>query len=154
MPTRLTFIRLLVPSSATHPPKGDGWLHEPKWDGFRFQIIKDGSDVRLYSKSGADYSNKLPGMRKTFAELPTKSAILDGELCLIELGGGAHFYRLMHQMRTRWPDESQLVFLAVDLLHQDGVDLRSLSLTERKQRPHSIVSRVAHPLPQTGGDVP
>ena len=128
---RLAFIRPLV--SAVHPPKGDGWLHEPKWDGFRFQIIKDGSDERLHSKSGADYSNKLPRMRKTFAELPTNSAILDGELCLIDPAGGANFYRLMTQMRTRWPEEELLVFLAFDLLHQDGVDLRSLSLTERKR---------------------
>ena len=37
---------------ADRPPKGDDWLHEPKWDGFRFQIVKDGSDVRLYSKGG------------------------------------------------------------------------------------------------------
>ena len=131
--SRLAFIRPLSPSTAVRPPKGDGWLHEPKWDGFRFQVIKDGSDVRLYSKSGADYSNKLLSMRKAFAELPTNSAILDGELCLIEPGGGAHFYRLMHQMRTRWPDERQLVFLAFDLLHQDGVYLRRLSLTERKR---------------------
>jgi bifunctional non-homologous end joining protein LigD len=129
--------RSSVPSSRprppARPPKGDGWLHEPKWDGFRFQIIKDGSDVRLYSKSGPDYSNKLPGTRKAFAELPTNSVILDGELCLIEAGGGANFYRLMRQMRTRRPDESQLLFMAFDLLHQDGVDLRSLPLTERKR---------------------
>jgi hypothetical protein len=39
---RLTFIRPLVPSSTARPPKGDDWLHEPKWDGFRFQIIKHG----------------------------------------------------------------------------------------------------------------
>jgi bifunctional non-homologous end joining protein LigD len=72
-------------------------------------------------------------MRKAFAGLPTNSAILDGELCLIDLGSGASFYRLMHQMRTRWPEEELLVFLAFDLLHQDGVDLRSLSLSERKR---------------------
>ena len=42
VPTRLAFIRPLVPSSAVHPPKGDGWLHEPKWDGFRFQIMHQG----------------------------------------------------------------------------------------------------------------
>jgi len=42
---RLTFIRPPV-SSSPRPPKGDDWLHEPKWDGFRFQIIKHGSDVR------------------------------------------------------------------------------------------------------------
>jgi bifunctional non-homologous end joining protein LigD len=102
-----------------------GWLSLP--------VIKDGSGVRLYSKSGVDYSNKLPSMRKAFAELQTNSAILDGELCLIDARGRAQFYRLMHQMRTRWPEEGLLVFLAFDLLHQDGVDLRSLSLTKRKR---------------------
>ena len=66
---RLAFIRPLFPSSAARPPKGDDWLHEPKWDGFRFQIIKDGSDVRLYSKSGAEYSDRLPGMGEAFAEI-------------------------------------------------------------------------------------
>jgi len=45
---RLAFIRPLSPSAAVRPPKGDDWLHEPKWDGFRFQVDKDGSDVRLY----------------------------------------------------------------------------------------------------------
>ena len=130
---RLAFIRPLAPSASIRPPKGKDWLHEPKWDGYRFQVIKDGSDVRLYSKSGGEYSSKLPGMRKSFAELPTNSAILDGELCLIDPRGGAHFYRLMTQMRTRWPEEGLLVFLAFDLLHQDGVDLRSLPLSERKR---------------------
>ena len=78
----LAFIRSpSSPSAAVRPPKGDDWLHEPNWDGFRFQIIKDGSDVRLYSTSGADYSNKLPGMRKSFAELPTNSAPAG---CLVE----------------------------------------------------------------------
>jgi ATP-dependent DNA ligase len=46
---------------------------------------------------------------------------------------GANFYRLMTQMRTRWPEERLLVFLAFDLLHQDGVDLRSAPLSERKR---------------------
>ena len=50
---RLTFIRPLSPSAAVHPPAGDDWLHEPKWDGFLFQVIKDGSNVRRYSKSWA-----------------------------------------------------------------------------------------------------
>ena len=64
--------------------------------------------------------------------MPTRAAILDGELCLIEPRGAAHFYRLMAQMRTISPDERQLMFLAFDLLHQGGVDLRGLPLTERK----------------------
>ena len=68
-------------------------------------------------------------MVEAFGKLPTQSAILDGELVLIDPRGAAHFYRLMAQMRTSSPDKSQLMFLAFDLLHQDGVDLRGLPLT-------------------------
>jgi len=121
------------PAQPSAPPTGDDWLHEPKWDGFRFQIIKDGSQVRFYSRHGAEYTDRLPGMVEAFGKLPTQSAILDGVLVLIDPGGAAHFYRLMAQMRTSEPDESQLMFLAFDLLHQDGVDLRGLPLTERRR---------------------
>src|SRR5262245_18365211 len=131
--TRLAFIRPLIPIAADHPPTGDGWLHEPKWDGFRFQVVKDGSDVRFYSRGGAEFTTRLPQIRRPFAELPTDSAILDGELCLIDPTGAAHFWRLMVEMRTRWPDESVLMFYVFDILHQDCVDLRNLSLTQRKR---------------------
>ena len=100
MSARLTFIRPLNPSAAVRPPKGDDWLHEPKWDGFRFQVIKDGSRVRFYSRHGAEYTDRLPRMVEAFGKLPTQSAILDGELVLIDPRGAAHFYRLMAQMRT------------------------------------------------------
>ena len=132
MSARLAFIRPLAPSAAVRPPKGVGWYHEPKWDGFRFQIIKDGSEVRFYPRHGAEYGDRLLGMVEAFGKLPTQSAILDGELVLIDPRGAAHFYRLMAQMRTSEPDESQLMFSAFDLLHQDGVDLRGLPLAERR----------------------
>jgi bifunctional non-homologous end joining protein LigD len=72
-------------------------------------------------------------MVEAFGKLPTQSAIVDGELCLIDPQGSAQFYRLMAQMRTSHPDESRLMFLAFDLLYQDGVDLRALPLSERKR---------------------
>jgi ATP-dependent DNA ligase len=56
------FIRPLIPSSTKSPPKGSEWLHEPKWDGYRFQVVKNGLKVRLFSKSGAEYTNRLPYM--------------------------------------------------------------------------------------------
>lgn len=96
MSDRLVFIRPLAPSSAVSPPTGTQWLHEPKWDGFRFQAVKDGSTVRFYSRNGTDYTERLPGMRKSFAaELPADSAIIDGELCLVDLRGAAQFNQLM-----------------------------------------------------------
>jgi hypothetical protein len=58
-------------------------------------------------------------MVEAFGKLPAHTAILDGKLCLIDPRKAAHFYRLMAQMRTSAPDESQLMFPAFDLLHQD-----------------------------------
>ena len=77
--SRLVFTRPLPPA-AVRPPKGDDWLHEPKWDGFRFQAIKDGARVRFYSRSGADYTDRLPRMVEAFGKLPNAIGHADGEL--------------------------------------------------------------------------
>ena len=72
-----TFIRLLIPADAARPPPGEAWLHEPKWDGYRFQVVKAGDKVRLFSKSGAEYTDRLPGMVDAFTDLPARSAVLE-----------------------------------------------------------------------------
>jgi len=52
----------------------------------------------------------------------------------------------MAQMRNKWPEENVLVFLAFDLLHQDGVDLRHLPLTERKRDLDRLCRRARNPF--------
>ena len=52
----------------------------------------------------------------------------------------------MAQMRTSHPDESQLMFLVFDLLHQDGVDLRGLPLSERKRDLHRFCVKARLPF--------
>jgi bifunctional non-homologous end joining protein LigD len=142
-----TFIKPLAPSASVRPPQGDDWLHEPKWDGFRCEIIKDNAGGRIYSRHGANYTDRLPRMAEAFAKLPPET-IADGELCLIDLRGAAHFYRLMREMRTKHPDESQLVFLAFDLLFERGIDLRGLPLTDRKRDLHRLCSKSKVPFLQ------
>jgi bifunctional non-homologous end joining protein LigD len=142
-----TFIKPLAPSASVRPPQGDDWLHEPKWDGFRCEIIKDNAGGRIYSRHGANYTDRLPRMAEAFAKLPPET-IVDGELCLIDLRGAAHFYRLMREMRTKHPDESQLVFLAFDLLFERGIDLRGLPLTDRKRDLHRLCSKSKVPFLQ------
>ena len=51
--------------------------------------------------------------------------MLDGELVFFDAKGQADFCQLKNQMRTRWPDETQLVFMMFDLLHENGVELRA-----------------------------
>ena len=72
-------------------------------------------------------------MAEAFQRLPARAAVLDGELCFIDAGGQANFRKLHTEMRTRWPEEAQLIFMVYDLLYQDGVDLRPLPLSERKR---------------------
>ena len=58
----------------------------------------------------------------------------------------ADFHRLMAEMRTKWPDQDQLVLIMFDLLHQDGVDLRPLPLTERKRDLERLCRRAKVPF--------
>ena len=46
------FVRPCIPTTAKAIPLGDAWLHERKLDGYRFQIVKDGLALRLYSRTG------------------------------------------------------------------------------------------------------
>jgi bifunctional non-homologous end joining protein LigD len=123
----------MLPIHVKAPPTGDAWLHEPKWDGYRFQVIKNGHQVWLCSKSGVDWTERLPGIVEAFAELPTQAAIIDGELCLCDSRGRPDFRAFHAEMRQGRPDTSRMAFFAFDLIHRDGVDLRRMTLTERKR---------------------
>ena len=58
------FIRPCIPTTAKAIPRGDNWLHEPKLDGYRFQVVNDGRQVRLYSRDGyALLGEALAGLR-------------------------------------------------------------------------------------------
>jgi ATP-dependent DNA ligase len=54
------FIHPCKPIAVKIPPIGDCWLYEPKLDGYRLQIVKDGREMRLYSKGGQDWTKRLP----------------------------------------------------------------------------------------------
>jgi ATP-dependent DNA ligase len=53
------FIQLCSPVSAKSVPAGDSWVHEPKMDGYRLQVVKDGPTVRLFSRRGYDWTKRL-----------------------------------------------------------------------------------------------
>jgi hypothetical protein len=90
--SHLSFIRPLSPSASARPPQGDDWSHKPKWVGFSFQVIKDGVRIRFYWRRGAECTDRLPRKVGAFGKLPTRSAVLDGEKCLVDLRGAARFW--------------------------------------------------------------
>src|SRR5262245_32433750 len=130
------YVRPCVPIRATEPRASAGWLHEPKLDGYRLQIVKSGRVVRLFSRKGNDWTKRLTAIAEALANIPCQSAVIDAELVLPGADGAPDFYGLQAGLSSR---ERELVVFAFDLMFRDGVDLCPLPLVQRKHQLASVV---------------
>ena len=135
----LRFIPPCSPIRAPKPPTGGVWLHELKLDGYRLQIVKDQREMRVFTRPGAEWTERLTAFADPFVALACRSAILDGELVLPDKTGAPDFRGLHRAVASSRHHE--LVFFAFDLLHRDGQDLRPLPLIERRKRLARLISR-------------
>ena len=125
----------VAPALATlvkEAPGGSKWLHEIKFDGYRLQPhIKDG-EVKLFTRSGLDWTAKFGKEIVTALEaLPVQNAVLDGELIVETEGKSSGFSELQGDLSEGRTD--RMVLYLFDLLYLDGMDLRPASLLERKR---------------------
>ena len=137
MPTQ--FIRPCIPATAKAIPRGNAWLHEPKLDGYRFQIVKDGAALRLHSKNGYEWTTRLTRLGKALAGIRCRSAVIDGELVLPGLNGAPDFRGLRAAMGPE--GEHELAVFAFDLMHHDGKDLCPIPLIDRRLQLAELVAR-------------
>ncbi len=137
--------RLIEPCLALlveNPPAGDNWLHEIKFDGYRLiGVIEDGG-VRLLTRRGLDWTDRFPGIAEAFAQLPAKSAILDGEAVVEDENGVSSFSALQDALSER--QAANAVLYAFDLLYLDGYDLRDAILDVRKETLAKLLSAKRH----------
>jgi ATP-dependent DNA ligase len=129
------------------PPSGDEWQYEPKWDGFRCIAVRDGSVVRLHSKSGQPLARYFPDLVGGLLRLGAKQFALDGEI-VIPVGGRLSFDDLLMRIH---PAESRVqklaaeypaMFVAFDLLANDrGKSMADLPLRERRRRLEDFVAK-------------
>ncbi len=112
------------------PPEGKGWLHELKLDGYRMQARKSGRGVQMLTRSGLDWTYRVPSVADAVARLPVKTVTLDGEVVVLAPDGTTNFADLQasFQEGARHP----LTFFCFDLLHLEGHNPRNLPLRERK----------------------
>ena len=115
---------------ATEPPGKDGWLHELKLDGYRIQARKSGSDVKLLTRKGLDWTHRMPAIAQNVARLPVDTATLDGEVVVVSENGTTSFANLQASFQDG--EKHPLTYFCFDLLHLNGRNTRSLSLRERK----------------------
>jgi bifunctional non-homologous end joining protein LigD len=127
-----------APTLRSAPPRGEQWLHEVKFDGWRIQLHKHGRSVAAFTKNGYDHSSRVRWMIDALARLKcVRSLVVDGELVACNNAGLRDFYRL-HFHRH----DSGLCVWAFDLLHHNGRDLRELPLFERKARLEKLILAV------------
>ncbi|MEN5392424.1 MULTISPECIES: DNA ligase D [unclassified Stenotrophomonas] len=112
------------------PPKGDQWVHEIKWDGYRILATVAQGEVRLWSRNALEWTNKIPEIRDAVAALGLKSAALDGEL--IAGRGTKEDFNLL-QATLSGERQGALSYALFDLLHINGVDIADAPLLERKE---------------------
>ena len=118
-------------SLSEEPPDGSTWLSEIKFDGYRILAAIENGQVRLLTRNGHDWADRMPSIAAAFRALPVKSAMLDGELVSLAKDGVSSFPGLQSALREG--RDHALTFYAFDLLHLDGWDLRGCELLERKR---------------------
>ena len=111
-------------------PFGDEWLYEAKFDGYRAVVLKDGRSVRILSRKGRTLTADYPQVQAAAAALDAASAAIDGEIVAFDEHGRPSFQQLQH----RSSKGTSIRFFAFDLLHLNGVDLKALTLEERRAR--------------------
>jgi bifunctional non-homologous end joining protein LigD len=122
----------------TEPPAGDDWLHEMKFDGYRVLCRIEHGSVRLRSRTGADWTDRLPGVARAASRLPARAAMLDGEVAIVMKNGVTSFNALQKALGGESIGEP--VYFVFDLLHLDGYDLTGTRLEARKQALHALLA--------------
>jgi ATP-dependent DNA ligase len=120
-------------------PEGEGWLYEPKWDGFRALVFRDGGEIHLQSRELKPLNRYFPELEAPLLREVPEHCVLDGEI-VIAGEAGLDFEALLlriHPAASRvklLAEESPSSYVAFDLLALGADDLRGRPLAERRQK--------------------
>src|SRR3569623_723900 len=110
--------------SVDEPPVGKQWQYEPKWDGFRCLMFRDGRDIYFQSKSGQPLARYFPDLVQAISEINVPQFIIDGEI-VIPVSGRLSFDDLLlrvHPAASRVQKlaaEHPAMFIVFDLLDDE-----------------------------------
>jgi bifunctional non-homologous end joining protein LigD len=135
---KAAFPKTFTPMLATlvdKPFEEEGWLYEVKWDGYRAVTMSNKGKVELISRNNKSFNEKFYPVYQAVTAWGI-NAIVDGEICVLNEKGIAHFGSLQN-----WRSEAdgELVYYVFDLLWLDGRDLTSLPLARRRELLKSIM---------------
>ena len=132
-------------------PPGDTWIFEPKWDGFRALVFRDGDEILIQSRDEKPLNRYFPELLDPLrAQLPRR-AVLDGEI-VIAKGEGLDFDALqlrLHPAASRVALLSQQIPASIvffDLLCEGDRDLRGVPFETRRHKLESVLAHAAPPI--------
>ena len=135
----------MLATAVTKPPVGSQWLYEIKWDGVRALCeIKDGK-VTMTSRRGNRCEQQYPEFKDLPKQLNLKTALLDGEICVLDEQGRARFHNIQPRIAAnqtavpRLAQTAPATLFVFDILYADGYDVRGVALEERKKLLHAVL---------------
>src|SRR6476620_5663163 len=121
------FIKPQLATLKSRAPKGEQWLHEIKYDGYRIQVHLNRGRKKVFTRNGLDWTKRFTEIAGALAI--QGEAIIDGEVVVVH-EGRTNFSELQAELAAGRQD--RLVYYAFDLLWRNG-DFRGLPQIERKQ---------------------
>src|SRR5918995_2947082 len=140
--------------SARDLPEGEGWCYEPKFDGFRTIVFRDGDEVQLKSRNGRPMTRYFPEVAEQVLELPHDRLVLDGEMVVV-VDGIQEFDLLSQRIHPaasrvqRLREETPAALVAFDLLAEGDEVLCPLPYEERRERLKAVVADPVELSPMT-----
>ncbi|MGI5862289.1 MAG: ATP-dependent DNA ligase [Myxococcales bacterium] len=119
-------------------PSGEGWLYEPKWDGFRAIVFREGERVQLVSRNGQPLERYFPELIEALREAAPARCVIDGEI-VIETSAGLDFGALLQRIHPaasrvrKLSSETPASFVAFDLLALGEASLLERPFSERRR---------------------
>ena len=132
-------------------PTGGGWLYEPKWDGFRCIVFREGDEIELGSRNERPLTRYFPELADRLREQLPDRVVVDGEV-VIATEHGLDFDLLslrIHPAASRikkLAEETPASFVAFDLLALGDDDLRELPFAERRKRLEKAFKKTRPPV--------
>ena len=132
-------------------PAGDTWSFEPKWDGFRALVFRDGDDVMIQSRDEKPLNRYFPELLEPIKSQLPKRCVLDGEI-VVAKNGGLDFDALqlrIHPAASRvklLSKEIPASFVFFDLLSEGNKDLRAQPFQERRRKLEPVLASAKPPI--------
>ncbi len=132
------FISPQLARSVPTVPEGNQWLHELKFDGYRLVAVQRKGVLKLYTRNRIDWTERFASLAKRIAMLSNKDFVMDGEAVVFDEKGRSRFGDLQEALQNG--KGGKIAYVAFDLLHLTGLNLRDLPLAERLRKLEEIVA--------------